>query len=311
MSPEHFDVVIVGAGLSGIGAAYHLQRSPTYVVARPASDAVANWLRQRLPAKLAYGLTRWKNVLTGMFYYRLSQKRPEAVKQRMVGGVQAALGSDCDVAQHFTPAYKPWDQRVCLVPDGDFFAAIRSGKASVVTDQIACFTAIGIRLKSGAELVADVVVSATGLVLQVLGGLKLSVDGHAVDLTNTLNYKGMMYSEVPNLASCLGYTNASWTLKVDLTSEYVCRLLNHLDQQRLRQCTPRRTDPTLGEQPWTHFSSGYVQRSLAQFPKHGSRTPWRLHQNYARDLLSLRFSRLDDGEMVCSNPAPLPQRRAA
>ena len=314
-------VVVIGSGATAVTllpslaqTAQHvtmLQRSPTYVVARPASDAVANWLRQKLPATLAYGLTRWKNVLIGMFYYRLSQKRPDAVKQRMVGGVQAALGPAYDVVKHFTPAYKPWDQRVCLVPDGDLFAAIRSGKASVVTDQIECFTASGIRLKSGSELAADVVVSATGLVLQVLGGLQISVDGQAVDLAKTLNYKGMMYSELPNLASCLGYTNASWTLKADLTSEYVCRLLNHLDRQRLRQCTPRRTDPTLGEQPWSSFSSGYVQRSLAQFPKQGSRTPWRLHQNYARDLLSLRFSRLDDGEMVFSNPAPLAERRAA
>jgi monooxygenase len=305
-------VVVIGSGATAVTllpslakTAAHvtmLQRSSTYVVARPATDRIANWLRRKLPAKTAYALTRWKNVLTGMFYYRLSQKRPDAVKQRMIAGVRAALGPGYDVASHFTPRYKPWDQRVCLVPDGDLFAAIRSGKASVVTDQIDHFTPQGIRLKSGATLDADLVVSATGLVLQVLGGLQLRVDGQSINLAKTLNYKGMMYSDVPNLASCLGYTNASWTLKADLTCEYVCRLLNHLDKKRLRQCTPRRGDESLGEEPWSSFSSGYVQRALDQFPKQGSRRPWRLHQNYARDLLSLRFSRLEDGEMVFSNP---------
>ena len=309
-------VVVIGSGATAVTllpslarTAAHvtmLQRSPTYVVARPGSDAIANWLRSKLPAMTAYGLTRWKNVLIGMFYYRLSQKRPDAVKQRMVAGVQAALGPGYDVATHFTPRYKPWDQRVCLVPDGDLFAAIRSGKASVVTDQIDHFTPQGVTLKSGARLDADIVVSATGLVLQVLGGVQLRVDGKPINLAKTLNYKGMMYSDVPNLASCLGYTNASWTLKADLTCEYVCRLLNRLDKKRLRQCTPRRTDPTLGEQPWTTFSSGYVQRSLDLFPKQGSRTPWRLHQNYARDLLSLRYGRLEDGEMVFTNAVPMP-----
>jgi cation diffusion facilitator CzcD-associated flavoprotein CzcO len=219
------------------------------------------------------------------------------VKKLILRGVRMELGQGYDVATHFTPRYKPWDQRMCLVPDGDLFQAIRSQRASVVTDHIETFTETGIRLKSGAELAADLVVTATGLNLCVLGELEIEVDGQRVAFEKTLNYKGMMYSDVPNLASSFGYTNASWTLKCDLTCGYVCRLLNHMQAHGHRQCTPRRSDPTITEEPWIDFTSGYVQRSLATFPKQGSRAPWRLHQNYALDLLMLRYGQIADGTM--------------
>lgn len=324
--PEDLDVsgrrvVVIGSGATAMTlvpalakTAAHvtlLQRSPTYVVARPAEDGLANALRRVLPARLAYGITRWKNVLLGMFFFRLARRRPERVKRLIVGGVRHAMGPGYDVATHFTPRYNPWDQRVCLVPDGDLFAALRSGRAAMVTDHVATFTPRGIRLRSGRELEADVVVTATGLELEVLGGVQLEVDGHRVDPAATFNYKGMMFSDVPNLASSFGYTNASWTLKSDLTCAYVCRLLNHMDRRGWRQCTPRNTDPTLAPEPWLDFSSGYVTRAVGRFPKQGSRTPWRVYQNYARDLLGLRFGKLEDGAMVFSNPVnPVKPRTA-
>jgi cation diffusion facilitator CzcD-associated flavoprotein CzcO len=288
-----------------------LQRSPTYVVSRPARDPIANRLRRWLPAKAAYGLTRWKNVLLTMFFYQLSRRRPERVKALIVKGVQQALGPAYDVATHFTPAYKPWDQRVCLVPDGDLFRAIQSGRSSVVTDQIDTFTEKGVKLRSGRELEADLVVTATGLDLVVLGGVEFSVDGRTVDPAATMNYKGMMLSDVPNLAMAFGYTNASWTLKCDLTCEYVCRLLQHMDRTGTRQCTPRRTDASVQEEPFLDLNSGYVLRSRDKFPKQGSKAPWRLHQNYALDIASLRWGRVDDGTMEFSNPAPAAAARAA
>jgi len=280
-----------------------LQRSPTYVVSRPAEDRGANALRKWLPAKLAYGLILWRNVLFGMFFYRMARTKPEQVKKRFIDMVRAELGPDYDVATHFTPAYNPWDQRVCLVPDSDMFQAIKSGRASVVTDHIETFTEGGVRLKSGAELEADVVVTATGLVLKPMNGVELTVDGARIDPSKVLSYKGMMYEGVPNLASSFGYTNASWTLKCDLTCEYVCRLLNHLGKTGLRQATPVNTDPTLGQAPWLDFTSGYVQRAMDKFPKQGTKAPWKLHQNYALDLMNLRFSALDDGVLQFSNPA--------
>ena len=220
-----------------------LQRSPTYVVARPAEDALANKLRRNLSAKLAYHLIRWRNVLFGMYFFQLCRRKPERVKRLILGGVKMALGPEYDVATHFTPRYNPWDQRLCLVPDGDLFKSIRDKRASVVTNTIDTFTEKGIRLKDGSELEADIIVTATGLVLQVMGGLEVSVDGRVVDFAKTLNYKGMMYSDVPNLASAFGYTNASWTLKCDLTCEYVCRLINYMDRHGYKQCVPHNLDP--------------------------------------------------------------------
>jgi cation diffusion facilitator CzcD-associated flavoprotein CzcO len=288
-----------------------LQRSPTWVVARPSEDALANRMRRWLPAKAAYALTRWKRVLLGMYFFGLCQRKPEKVKSLLLGGVRAYLGPDYDVARHFTPSYKPWDQRLCLVPDGDFFLAIRRKKASVVTDQIECFTETGVKLQSGEELAADLLVTATGLELKVLGGLQLSVDGQPIDLAQTVSYKAMMYSGLPNLAVSMGYTNASWTLKSDLTCEYVCRLLNHMHAKGLRQCTPTLTDPSMPLEPWSDFSSGYVQRAAHLFPKRGTVAPWKLKQNYVHDLLTLRYGKVDDGAMVFSNPVATGQALAA
>ncbi len=276
---------------------FMLQRSPTYVVSRPAQDPLANKLRRNLPTRLAYHLIRWRNVLFGMYFFQLSRRKPAQVKNLILGGVRMALGPDYDIATHFTPRYNPWDQRLCLVPDGDLFKAIRDKRASVATCEIDRFTKDGIRLKDGSELEADIIITATGLVLQVLGGLDISVDGRPVDFATTLNYKGMMYSDVPNLASAFGYTNASWTLKCDLTCEYVCRLINYMDRHGYKQCVPHNCDPTIEPMPSLNFTSGYVQRSIAKMPKQGSKRPWRLYQNYALDIVSLRFGKVDDGVM--------------
>ena len=301
-------VVVIGSGATAVTlvpemakTAAHvtmLQRSPTYVVARPAEDALANKLREKLPPKLAYHAIRWRNVLFGMYFFQLCRRKPERAKQLILGGVRHALGPDYDIGTHFTPRYNPWQQRLCLVPDGDLFKSIKDGRASVVTNTIDTFTPNGIRLSDGSELDADLIVTATGLNLQVLGGMQVSVDGRAVDFANTLNYKGMMYSDVPNMASSFGYTNASWTLKCDLTCEYVCRLINYMDKHGYKQCTPRNTDPEVQREDWLDFTSGYVQRSVAKMPKQGSKRPWKLYQNYAFDIVSLRLGKVDDGVMV-------------
>jgi cation diffusion facilitator CzcD-associated flavoprotein CzcO len=312
--PEDLDykgkkVVVIGSGATAVTLvpemardAAHvtmLQRSPTYVVSRPAEDAMANKLREKLPAKLAYQLVRWRNVLFGMFFFRLARKKPEQTKQNLIAMVKKELGPDYDVATHFTPRYNPWDQRLCLVPDSDLFNAIRIGAASVVTDQIETFTPAGIKLKSGHELDADIIVTATGLKLILVGGVQVTVDGERRDLSKTMSYKGMMYSDVPNLASSFGYTNASWTLKADLTCEYICRVLNHMDRSRTQIATPK-GDPSVAELPWLDFSSGYVQRALHVLPKQGATKPWRLYQNYALDMMALRFGKVDDGTMQFS-----------
>jgi len=317
--PEGLDyagkrVVVIGSGATAVtlvpemaktaGHVTMLQRSPTYVVSRPAQDAFANRLRKWLPAKLAYGLIRWRNVLFGMWFFRLARNKPAVVKKNIIDMVRAQLGPDYDVGTHFTPSYNPWDQRLCLVPDADLFEAIKAERASVVTDQIDTFTEAGIKLKSGAELPADIIVTATGLNLQVMNGLAITVDGRAVDPGQTLSYKGMMYEDVPNLASAFGYTNASWTLKCDLTCEYVCRLLNHMRKTGLRQVTPRNHETDIERLPWLDFSSGYVRRAMERFPKQGSKAPWKLHQNYALDLMSLRYAKLEDGTLEFSNPRP-------
>ena len=312
---DHTDkrVVVIGSGATAMTLvpalareAAHvtlLQRSPTWVVARPARDAIANALRRWLPMRTAYSLARWKQVLLGMYFFRLCRRRPALASKLLLGGVRAALGPGYDVARHFTPRYNPWEQRLCLLPDGDLFDALKAKRASVVTDEIDTFTETGLRLKSGTELDADLVVTATGLQLQVLGGLQASVDGVPIEWATMLTYKGMMFDGVPNLASAFGYTNASWTLKCDLTCEYVCRLLNHMRAHGIAQCTPRNTDPTLAAQPWIDFSSGYFQRSLHLLPKQGDKLPWKLYQNYARDIVMLRWGKVDDGVMAFSTPA--------
>ena len=307
-------VVVIGSGATAVTlvpalakTAAHvtmLQRSPSYILSLPERDPIANALRRFLPASVAYGITRWKNVLLGMLIFTLSRHAPELVKKLIRGGVKSQLGPDYDVDTHFKPRYNPWDQRLCLVPDADLFKAIREGRASVVTDHIETFTEKGLRLRSGAELEADLIVTATGLDLLALGGIQLVVDGRMVEVAKTMSYKGMMLSGVPNLAVALGYTNASWTLKCDLTCGYVCRLINFMEKQGYRQCTAQNRDPSIREVPFIDFSSGYVQRSIHKFPKQGSKAPWRLYQNYALDIVALRFGALEDGAMVFSSPTP-------
>jgi cation diffusion facilitator CzcD-associated flavoprotein CzcO len=243
-----------------------------------------------------YALTRWKNVLAGTFFYNLARKRPKVFKWMVARGVRRQLGKKYE-SKHFTPPYNPWDQRLCLVPDADLFRAITEGRVSVVTDQIETFTEDGLLLKSGEHLDADIIVTATGLVLKLFSGMQLVVDSAPVELPRTLVYKGMMFSEVPNFAYAVGYTNASWTLKCDLTAEYVCRLLNHMDQHGFNVCTPRVNGTDIETEPVIDFNSGYVLRGLDKLPRQGSQTPWRLHQNYVKDLRMMRYGRVEDGTM--------------
>jgi monooxygenase len=299
-------VIIIGSGATAVTlvpamakTASHvtmLQRSPTYVVSMPAEDKIANTLRGLLPAKAAYAMTRWKNVLRQMFFYTLSRKKPEFMKNLIAKGVKNEVGEEY-LENHFTPKYNPWDQRLCLVPDSDLFASIREGRSSIVTGEIETFTESGVRLKSGESLEADVVVTATGLNLKIMAGVDLIVDGEPVDLSKKLAYKGMMYNDVPNLAQAFGYTNASWTLKCDLTSEYVCRLLKYMDATGYSSCAPHINDPTVKPEPVLDFTSGYIERALHTLPSQGSKQPWRLHQNYFKDLRLIRYGRLDDGTL--------------
>ena len=298
-------IVVIGSGATAITllpalahTAAHvtmLQRSPTYVAALPAEDAAARWLQRHLPLRWAYTLARWKRVLLGMVIFQMCRYNPDGMKKILLARVRDALPAGFDVGKHFTPRYKPWEQRLCLAPDGDLFKAIRSGKASVVTDRIDHFTATGITLQSGQHLDADLVVSATGLNLQVFGGLRLSVNGQPVDPAQTVGYKGFLFSGLPNFASCFGYTNASWTLKADLTSEFLCRLLNHMRRKGFTQCVPRNDGPVLDDRPWIDFSSGYFQRAMHKLPRQGLQPPWKLHQNYLRDIVQLRWGTLNDG----------------
>ena len=318
--PEDLDftgknVVVIGSGATAmtlvpamakdVAHIVMLQRSPTYVVSRPDKDVIANFLRKILPDHWAYAMTRWKNVALQQFMYRRTRTQPEKVKQRLLDMVRKELGPEYDVATHFTPSYNPWDQRLCLVPNSDLFAAIRSGKASIVTDRIERFTERGIALASGQHLDADIIVTATGLNLVVLGEMQFSVDGEPVDFARTWTYKGMMYSGVPNLVCTFGYINASWTLRADLTSEYVCRLINRMDETGTRQVTPilRANDTDMPVRPWIdQFSSGYMQRMMHRFPKQGDREPWINPQDYTRDKKMIRLAPLEDGALIFSNP---------
>lgn len=306
-------VVVIGSGATAVTLvpalaerAAHvtmLQRSPSYVLSLPARDPVADLLRRLLPPRAAYPLVRWKNVAISTLVFQLSRRAPRLMKRLIRKGVTRQLPEGYAVDPHFTPRYDPWDQRLCLVPDGDLFKAIRSGAASVVTDGVERFTERGLRLTSGAELEADVIVTATGLNLLLLGGMTVVVDGREVDLAKTVGYKGMMFSGVPNLAVTIGYTNASWTLKGDLAAEYVCRLVNHMDEHGYRQVTPLAPDASLATEPFIDLASGYVLRSIDKLPKQGARTPWRLHQNYARDVVLLKYGSLEDDAIVFSRAA--------
>ncbi|WP_327031376.1 NAD(P)/FAD-dependent oxidoreductase [Micromonospora ureilytica] len=316
-------VVVIGSGATAVTLvpalarrAAHvtmLQRSPSYIVAMPARDRLADALRRRLPATAAYPVVRWKNVLLSTVNFQLSRRAPGLVRRVLRRAARARLPVGYDVDRHFSPRYDPWDQRLCVAPDGDLFTAVRDGTASVVTDTIDTFTTHGVRLTSGAEVPADIVVTATGLNLLALGGLTLRVDGADVDLPNTVAYKGMMLSGVPNFALTVGYTNASWTLKADLVAGYVCRLLRHLDRTGQQVVTPL-PPPDSERVPLIDLRSGYVLRAVDTLPKQGATAPWRLHQNYARDVLLMRHGRLTDegvrfsraGEVTAPDRTPRP-----
>jgi monooxygenase len=310
-------VVVIGSGATAVTLvpamakqASHttmLQRSPTYVVSLPAEDPIARAVRRVLPTKAAYALIRWKNVLIQMATFQLSRRRPTFVKKLIRKANERSLPAGYDIDTHFKPRYNPWDQRMCLVPNGDLFESIRSGRAEIVTDRIETFTEGGIKLESGGELEADVIVTATGLNVLFLGGMEIAIDGEDVDVAKHMAYKGMMLNGIPNFAFTLGYTNASWTLKADLTSEYICRLLNHMDANGFSKSVPEITDPSVSEEPILDFNAGYVLRSLDKLPKQGSKEPWRLRQNYALDVPSIRRGAIDDGTMKFSRPARQPQ----
>jgi cation diffusion facilitator CzcD-associated flavoprotein CzcO len=265
-----------------------LQRSPSFILAFPVRDPIADLLRKVLPERQAYAAVRWKNVQLATAIYSLCRKYPDRMRALLRNGVRKRLPAGYDVAKHFTPAYEPWDQRLCLVPEGDLFAAIRSGKADVVTDHIEAFTAAGLRLRSGATLEADVVVTATGLNLLPLGGIELTVDGEKVVVPERVVYKGMMLDGVPNLAFALGYTNASWTLKVDRVSSYVARLLSTMERNGYAIVTPRLPSEPMDTSPFIEMTSGYFQRSRASLPLQGDRAPWRLQQHYRKDAALFR-----------------------
>jgi len=304
-------VIVIGSGATAVTlipeiakAATHvtmLQRSPTYMVSRPAVDKLANRLRKVFPPRVAYFITRWRNVLLQQFVYQRCKKYPEQAKNRLVGMVRDELGPDYDVETHFTPTYNPWDQRLCLVPDGDMFKAISEGSASVVTDQIDTFTETGIRLQSGKTLPADLIVTATGLKLQFLSDVEFVIDGKILEPHQALSYKGMMLSDVPNMAMSMGYTNASWTLKCDLTCDYVCRLLNYMDKKGYSKCMPHNSNSSLERDVYMGLSSGYVQRAADLLPGQGTEPPWKLHQNYFKDILMLRHGSLEDEAMEFSS----------
>ncbi|MDH3364316.1 MAG: NAD(P)/FAD-dependent oxidoreductase [Gammaproteobacteria bacterium] len=314
--PEDLDyrdkeVVVIGSGATAMTLvpemaklARHitmLQRSPTYVLSQPDTDRIANILRKLLPEKVAYAITRWKNITIQQWIYRRTRTSPDKVKRTLLKWVRKELGEDYDVDKHFTPHYNPWDQRLCLVPNGDLFVAIREGKVSVVTDQIDTFTEDGIRLQSGAELDADIIITATGLDLLVLGGVQFVIDGEPVDFSETYTYKGVMSSGVPNMMSTFGYINASWTLRADLTAEYFCRVINHMDAGGYRQFTPLvpAEDRDMPARPWiTSFSPGYMQRALDRLPKQGDHEPWINPQNYKLDKKMFREGEIDDGTLV-------------
>jgi cation diffusion facilitator CzcD-associated flavoprotein CzcO len=329
--PEDLDyagkrVVVIGSGATAVTLVpamaeraeqvTMLQRSPTYMVSVPGEDPLAKALRRLLPDRVVYPVVRWKNVAIQSLVYRAARRWPRQVRRLIRRGVARHLPPDYDVDTHFNPKYDPWDQRLCAVPDGDLFKAISAGSAEIVTDQVAEFTETGIRLQSGAELEADIVVTATGFNLLFLGGAEFSVDGEAVDPAQAMIYRGALIEGIPNMAFTMGYTNASWTLKADLVAEYVCRLLEYMRQTGADTCVPRLTDPSVTEEPLIDFSSGYVTRALDRIPKQGSKEPWKLRQNYPLDLRSLRHAPLEDGAMRFERsrdrtPQPDPERTPA
>ena len=336
--PEDLDykgkkVVVIGSGATAMtlvpamsndaASVTMVQRSPTYVVSRPDHDKIANALRKFLPDSWAYNLTRFKNTKMQDYIYKQSRIRPEKLKKQILNGVQQGLGEDYDVETHFTPSYNPWDERLCLIPNADLFEAIKADKARVVTGTIDRITANGVVMEGGEEVAADILVTATGLNLQLLGGAEFEIDGESIDFPNTYTYKGMMYSDVPNLIQTFGYVNASWTLRADLTSEYAARVINRMDELGVKQVTPRlrAEDSEMETRPWIDdFSAGYMQRVMHLFPKQGSVDPWRNTQDYFLDKKLVHKAPLEDGALIfgpsasvatISNPTSEDERSAA
>ncbi|MEY2926989.1 MAG: hypothetical protein RL367_1466, partial [Pseudomonadota bacterium] len=301
--PEHLDyqgkrVVIIGSGATAVtlvpamaaGGAGHvtmLQRSPSYIVSRPARDRIANILNRTIPLKLAYRISRAKNIWLSVLLFKRSRAQPDKVRDFILNKARATLGQDYDVATHLTPRYDPWDERMCLIPDNDMFVAMAAGQAAIVTGQIDRFTATGIRLENGSEVPADIIVTATGLRMEIMSGVTLCVDGQVQNLGEHLSYKGFMYSDIPNIISSFGYSNASWTLKSDLIGHYMCRLLNHMDLTATSIATPRPDGVTMTADAMLNLKSGYVKRALAGLPKQGDREPWKAHHNYFVDRKNL------------------------
>jgi monooxygenase len=319
--PEGLDyagkrIVVIGSGATAVTlvpalarSADHvtmLQRSPTYIASLPEKSPVVAMLRKILPARQAGSAAKWFHAIVTQAFYQLSRKYPKLVRRMLAKGLKRQLPPGYDIATHFAPRYDPWDQRFCAVPNGDLFKALSTGAASVVTDQIQQFTEKGLLLASGEEMEADIIITATGLELLFLGGISLSVDREHVDPASRLTYKGMMIEGVPNLALAMGYTNASWTLKCDLTCDYVCRLLNHMRAHGLSECVARNREASTASGPILGLTSGYIQRSVHLLPKQGTTAPWKVHQSYLRDYRALKRSNVDDSNMEFSRP-PTPR----
>jgi cation diffusion facilitator CzcD-associated flavoprotein CzcO len=320
--PEDLDyagkrVIVIGSGATAVtlvpamaDKAAHvtmLQRSPTYMVSLPAVDAIANWLREHLPLGLAYRLTRWKNVVSQLIFFNAARAFPEQTRNWLLKLIREQLGPEYDLA-HFTPRYNPWDERLCVVPDNDLFAAIKVGRVSVITDHIDTFTDAGLKLRSGRELEADIIITATGLELQFAGGAEVRVDERPIEISKAVMYKGIMFSGVPNLASIFGYTNASWTLRADLLAEYFCRLINFMDERDYVETRPKEPDPKMPVMPFGNLMSGYFKRAEDRLPRQGMKGPWRNPQNYAFDIFRFRFGAIEDGVLefrrACDSSAP-------
>ncbi len=318
--PEDLDysgkkIAVIGSGATAITLvpslakkAEHVtmvQRSPTYVFSRPAIDAIAVWANCWLPRTFAYKLIRVKNALIQRYSYSLARRRPEKIRATFRDMALQGVGPDVDVDVHFNPDYNPWDQRVCLIPDGDLFRVLREGSASIVTDHIERFTPNGLSLKSGDKIAADIIVPATGLNVEYLSGMKLFLDGEQVNASEQLSYRGMMFNNLPNIAAVIGYTNASWTLKVDLTCDYICRLLRHMDKQQyqvampsIEQCARHQEFKEIEQEPLVGLTSGYILRAQNELPKQGSIEPWRNHDNFIKDIFSVRYGKIEDGVMT-------------
>ncbi|MDF3030992.1 MAG: flavin binding monooxygenase [Moraxellaceae bacterium] len=322
--PENLDyagkrVVVIGSGATAVtlvpamtDKAAHvtmLQRSPTYVLSVPLIDPMVSSLRSFLPEKAVYSITRARNVAITLGIYKFSRSRPQAMRRFLLGQIRRALGKDYDM-KHFSPKYNPWDERLCAVPNGDMFKVIKHGKASVVTDHIDHFTESGIKLKSGQHLAADIIITATGLDVKILGGMQITVDGQPVNVADRMYYKGLMFEGMPNFGMIFGYTNASWTLRADLLAEYMCKLLKLMDKKGVRQVMPVNRDPSVQIAPMLDLASGYVQRAAAKMPRQGNKGPWKLNQNFTIDMMEMRLGKVEDGVLEFSNPAKRNGRAA-